>query len=126
MYVVAVGPLLTHSDINLDGTSFAREVIPDVAAGDGTVVVAGSLACGGEVSGTTLATDVSNLGRTETAEKVFSATLPAGQVSVSSCGSDELFDTTISIYSLADGAPSTTTSEIASINIDAPEASGFT
>ena len=87
MFVVAVGPLLTHSDVNLNGASFAREVIQDVTAGDGTVAVTGPLTCAGTVSGTTLSTDVSNLGRTETAEKVFSVTLQAGTVSAANFAS---------------------------------------
>eukprot|EP01051_Picozoa_sp_SAG22_P004121 SAG22_NODE_213_length_15041_cov_3.683732_13_plen_611_part_00 len=117
MYVVAVGPLATHSDINLDGQSFAREIIDDVEAGDGTVSIEGMMSCGDTVEGMTLSSDVSNLGRTETAEKVYMVTLSEGEVMVSSCGSDELFDTTISIYLVEDGFPVDVTSEIAAISI---------
>ena len=106
MYVVAVGPLLTHSDVNLNGASFAREVIADVTAGDGNVTVDGSLTCGGAVSGTTLDSDVSNLGRAETAEKVYSWSFAGtGMISLSSCGSAELFDTTLSVYAVTSGTP---------------------
>eukprot|EP01051_Picozoa_sp_SAG22_P004873 SAG22_NODE_274_length_13178_cov_17.793715_6_plen_676_part_00 len=118
MYVPAVGPLLTHAMINLDGTSFAREVIPDVTQGDGTVTAAGALSCAGTVAGATSASDVSNLGRPETAEKVYSFSVTAGQtVTFSSCGSQDTFDTTLSVYRLTDGTPSATTTEVAAITL---------
>jgi hypothetical protein len=105
MYVVGVGPVTSHAAVNMDGASFTREVIPNVAAGDGTVTIAGELTCGGTaVSGETLPTGVSNLGRVETSEAVYKLVLSETKtVTISSCGGAALFDSTLSVYTLPDG-----------------------